>query len=136
MKKFATSCALCALLAAAEAADVSLPYGNAGLDYISDKINSADSDLQEQTGVSFFFDYYSVLVSNPYGGAAQGRPLFAGKHEFLLLVNSRAHGGALGLDSDYTDSQPARNSGSACCSRAKAWPRWLMASFCSSASSA
>lgn len=72
MKKFATSCALCALLAAAEAADVSLPYGNAGLDYISDKINSADSDLQEQTGVSFFFDYYSVLVSNPYGGAAQG----------------------------------------------------------------
>ena len=69
MKKFATSCALCALLAAAEAADVSLPYGNAGLDY---KINSADSDLQEQTGVSFFFDYYSVLVSNPYGGAAQG----------------------------------------------------------------
>lgn len=72
MKKFATSCALCALLAAAKAADVSLPYGNAGLDYMSDKINSADSDLQEQTGVSFFFNYYSVLVSNPYGGAAQG----------------------------------------------------------------
>ena len=78
MKKFATSCALCALLAAAEAADVSLPYGNAGLDYISDKINSADSDLQEQTGVSFFFDYYSVLVSNPYGGARRA-PITRGK---------------------------------------------------------
>lgn len=49
-----------------------LPYGNFGLDYLSNEISDGQSYLEENTGVGIFFDYYAVLLSNPYGGAGQG----------------------------------------------------------------
>lgn len=69
---------LCALCAAAFAAQLKgedaalLPYGNLGLDYAASQIEGANSGLESQTGVRFFFDYYAVLVGNPYGGVEQG----------------------------------------------------------------
>ena len=51
--------------------DFEIPYGNLGINYASDKINSANNWLDEKSGVSFFFDCYGVLLTNPYGGNSQ-----------------------------------------------------------------
>lgn len=50
---------------------VNLPYGNLGLDCLSEKIVEAQSDLYSESGVNFFFDYYATLLTNPYGGESQ-----------------------------------------------------------------
>ena len=73
-KKLIPLCASCAaaFAAQAESADAALPFGNLGLDCAAAQIESANSSLESLTGVKFFFDYYSVLVGNPYGGAEQG----------------------------------------------------------------
>lgn len=73
-KKLIPLCASCAaaFAAQAESADAALPFGNLGLDCAAAQIESANSSLESRTGVKFFFDYYSVLVGNPYGGAEQG----------------------------------------------------------------
>ncbi len=52
--------------------DYNLPYGNFGLNYASNELNKAKASLYGDTGIKFFFDYYAVLVSNPYGGQLQG----------------------------------------------------------------
>lgn len=50
---------------------IDLPYGNFGVNYLSDNIAKAQNGLYEKTGFNFFFDYYATLLSNPYGGASQ-----------------------------------------------------------------
>lgn len=49
-----------------------LPYGNLGLNRVSDKIVKIQNVAKEHTGFKPFFDYYAVLLTNPYGGAGQG----------------------------------------------------------------
>lgn len=78
------SCALASASFAAAADDYMIPYGNFGLNYASNEINNANTKLQNETGVSFFFDYYAVLVSNPYGGIQQGTDYTA---EMLFGLN-------------------------------------------------
>ena len=52
-------------------AQVNLPYGNFGLNYLSDRVSKAQNDLYGETGLNFFFDYYATLLANPYGGESQ-----------------------------------------------------------------
>lgn len=51
--------------------NVGLPYGNFGLNALSDKIVEGQNLIDENVGLHFFFDYYAVLLTNPYGGAEQ-----------------------------------------------------------------
>lgn len=72
MKKIIVFSAACAALSAFGQSQSTLPYGNFGLDYACSAINSANAKLESETGASFFFDYYAVLLGNPYGGDQQG----------------------------------------------------------------
>lgn len=49
-----------------------LPYGNLGLNWTTNQIIDVQSSVKEETGFKPFFDYYAVLLTNPYGGASQG----------------------------------------------------------------
>lgn len=65
--------AACFLIAAfAEASAEPLPFGNFGLDQLSECVSKLQSDVKNETGFKPFFDYYAVLLTNPYGGAEQG----------------------------------------------------------------
>ena len=57
--------------ASATSENMPLPYGNFGLNALNAKISEAQNSLDENAGVRLFFDYYAVLLTNPYGGAAQ-----------------------------------------------------------------
>ena len=72
MKKIIVFSAACAALSAFGQSQSTLPYGNFGLDCACSAINSANAKLESETGASFFFDYYAVLLGNPYGGDQQG----------------------------------------------------------------
>jgi porin len=45
-----------------------LPYGNLGLDYIADTINSNKQQMVNETGISPFFNYYADFFGNVSGG--------------------------------------------------------------------
>lgn len=78
LKSVLIATAACLTLSAAYAQEnpddenVSLPYGNFGLNEANNQIVKAQSYIEQNTGLHFFFDYYAVLVSNPYGGETQG----------------------------------------------------------------
>ena len=67
---FIAACA--ARAGAGESQNLEIPYGNLGLNWASDKINEANSSLENDTGASLIFDYYATLLTNPYGGERQG----------------------------------------------------------------
>ncbi len=75
---------LSSVLSASAAQDLSLPFGNFGLDEACGEINSANSSLEKDSGIGLFFDYYAVLLTNPSGGASQGTNY---THEMLYGVN-------------------------------------------------
>ena len=61
-----------------------IPYGNFGLNGLSGNIGKIQNSIEEQSGIRLFFDYYAVLLSNPYGGASQGTDY---SHEMIYGLN-------------------------------------------------
>ena len=61
-----------------------LPCGNFGLNALCGGIGKAQSAIQKQSGAKVFFDYYAVLLSNPYGGDLQGTDY---THEMIYGLN-------------------------------------------------
>lgn len=80
-----TLCAFCAAListstiCAQEAnqtpEEFEIPYGNMGLNWVTDRILEGQHMVKQETGFTPFFQYYGMLASNPSGGASQGTNL-------------------------------------------------------------
>lgn len=54
---------------------VDLPFGNMGIDWVSDRILEAQHMATQYTDFTPFFQYYGMVASNPYGGQSQGTNL-------------------------------------------------------------
>ena len=75
IKRLAPLLAAAAIIPAAASAaegDIEIPYGNLGLNNMTDMILDMQSKLQQSTGITFNYDLYAVLLTNPYGGQSQG----------------------------------------------------------------
>ena len=49
-----------------------IPYGNMGLDWLTDRILEVEHLSTKNTAITPFFQYYGMIASNPYGGQSQG----------------------------------------------------------------
>ncbi len=88
--------------------DWNFPYGNFGLDYSFNKIEEAKQKIYNETGLTFSYDYYATIFSNPSGGENQGTNyshimIFQANADFEKMLGIK--GGSLTISGAYNSGK-------------------------------